>query len=157
MNRSMFPTLALTLIGFASTASALAADADFAFKAAYPNVTADPDGVWDASAFSAGKASLYEYELRTAGNALLVSQIWNGDCSAATCPTRLVQLEPDGRRTVLVDDMMRQVIPPNEPRFAGLPKNGPQADFARRPFRLSADGKTLINGDFRFSIRAGKP
>ena len=157
MNRSMFPTLALTLIGFASTASALAADTNFAFKTAYHNVTADPDGVWDASAFSAGKASLYEYELRAPGGALLVSQIWNGDCSAATCPTRLVRLEPDGRRAVLVDDMMRQVIPPNDPHFAGLPKNGPQAEFARRPFRLSADGKSLINGDFRFSIRAGKP
>ena len=148
--------LAATLI-FASLASSMPTRAaDFTFRVAYRDVTADPDGIWDASAFSAGKASLYEYALRSVSGGLLVSQIWNGDCAAATCPTRLVRLESGGRRTLLINDKMRQIIPPNDPRFEGLPKNGPQAAFAERPFRLSADGKTLINGDLRFSVRAGK-
>ena len=155
MPRRFLCAAALTLAGLALTTPTRAAD--FAFRAAFPEVAADPDGVWDASAFAAGKASVYEYMLRSAGGALLVSQIWNGDCAAATCPTRLVRLEPGGRRTLLIDDRMRQIIPPNDPRFADLPKNGPQAAFAARPFRLSADGATLINGDLRFPIRARTP
>jgi hypothetical protein len=143
----------LTLAGAASAASAGGTEADFSFKVARRDVAADPDGIWQASDFAAGRASLYEYELPAPGGALLVSQIWNGDCAAATCPTRLVRVEPGGRHTLLVDDMMRQVIPPSDSRFDSLSKNGPQAAFAQHPFRLSADGATLINGDFRFSIR----
>ena len=154
MRRIDFCTAALILVSLASSAPARAAD--FTFKIAYRDVAADPDGIWDASAFSAGKASLYEYELHAARGDLLVSQIWNRDCAAATCRTRLVRLEPGGRHAVLVDDMMRQVIPPNDPRYAALTENGPQGAFARRPFRLSADGASLINGDLRFSIRARK-
>jgi hypothetical protein len=143
----------LALAGAASTA--LAGGTDFDFKVARRDVAADPDGIWKASEFSGGRASLYEYELPAPGGALLVSQIWNGDCTAAACPTRLVRLEPGGRRILLVDDTMRQVIPPNDPRFNDLSRTTMQAAFAQHPFRLSADGATLINGDFRFSIHGG--
>lgn len=134
-----------------------ATEAGFSFKAAHRGVTADPDGVWAADAVGSGGVSIFEYELRRDGEDLLVSQIWNEACSANTCPTRLVRIGADGRRTVLVDDMMHQVIPPNDPRFADLIKTAPQKEFARYPFRLSADGKTLVNGDYRFEIGRARP
>jgi len=152
MRRTLLRVVTMALAAALAT-TARAADGEFTFKVARRDVAADPDGIWKAGAFSAGKASLYEYELSTPGGDLLVSQIWNGACTAATCPTRLVRIEPDGHFALLIDDMMRQVIPPDDPRFSGLPINGPQAAFAQHPFRLSADGATLINGDFRFSIR----
>jgi len=154
----MIRTLYVTAIvgAVALGAPAFAADASFAFKTAYRDVTADPDGIWAADAFADGKASVFEYQLHSGGADLLVSQIWNEDCASSTCPTRLVKIE-SGRRTVLVDDMMRQVIPPNDPRFANQAKSGPQAEYAQNPFRLSADGKTLINGDFKFELTGGKP
>ena len=129
----------------------------FVFKNASRNVTIDPDGIWTGDALSGGKVSIFTYELRGAGDYLVVSQVWNDDCGIGTCPTRLVRVVPDGRRTVLVDDMMHQVIPPNDPRFAELPKTGPQAAYARHPFRLSDDGKTLLNGDFTFDLAGAKP
>ena len=150
---SCFVTLAIVCAALAP--GVRAADGEFSFKVVHPDVAADPDGIWDARAFAAGRASLYEYQLVAPAGDLVVSQIWNGDCAAAVCPTRLVRLEPGGRHALLVDDMMRQVIPPNNPRFGGLFKSGPQAAFAQHPFRLSADGATLINGDFRFSIHGG--
>lgn len=156
MTRMLLYAVTLALACAASAAPARAADTNFTFKVAHRAVVADPDGIWGASAFSAGKASLYEYELATTGGDLLLSQIWNGDCAAATCPTRLVRLEPGDRRVLLADDMMHQVIPPNDPRYDGLAKSGPQAAFAQHPFRLSADGGTLINGDFRFKFRGAK-
>ena len=142
-------------VGAAGVALAGGTEADFSFKIARRDVAVDPDGIWKASDFSGGRASLYEYELSAPDGVLLVSQIWNGDCAAATCPTRLVRLEPGGRRVLLVDDMMRQVIPPNDPRFSSLTKTATHAAFAQHPFRLSADRATLINGDFRFSIQRG--
>ncbi len=155
MNLMYLGPVILALAGAASAAVAAGPDADFSFKVARRDIAADPDGIWKASDFSGGRASLYEYELSAPGGAFLVSQIWNGDCAAATCPTRLVRLEPGGGHVLLVDDMMRQVIPANDPRFAGLAKTKTQAAFAQHPFRLSADGATLINGDFRFAIRGG--
>ena len=152
MRRTILCVVTLALAA-ASATTARAAGGEFVFKVARRNVAADPDGIWDARAFAAGRASLYEYELSAPGGDLVVSQIWNGDCATTTCPTRLVRIEPDGHHVLLIDDMMRQVIPPNAPRFNGFPINGPQAAFAQHPFRLSADGATLINGDFRFSIR----
>ena len=155
MQRMYFGALMLALAGTTSAALAGGTVADFSFKVARRAVAADPDGIWKANEFSGGRASVYEYELPEPSGALLVSQIWNGDCAAATCPTRLVRLEPGGGHVLLVDDMMRQVIPANDPRFAGLAKTKTQAAFAQHPFRLSADGATLINGDFRFAIRGG--
>jgi len=151
--RRTFLCVATLALAAALATTARAAGGEFTFKVGRRDVAADPDGIWKAGAFSAGKASLYEYELLAPGGDLIVSQIWNGDCAAATCPTRLVRIEPDGHVVLLIDDMMQQVIPPNDPRFNGFPLKGPQAAFAQHPFRLSADGATLINGDFRFSIR----
>ncbi len=156
MQRTLICVVTLALACATSAAPARAADTNFTFKVAHRDVAADPDGIWGASAFSAGKASIYEYELAATGGDLLLSQIWNGDCATATCPTRLVRLETGGRRVLLADDMMHQVIPPNDPRYEGLAKSGPQAAFAQNPFRLSADGATLINGDFRFKLRGAK-
>lgn len=156
MNRRAKFLVHLSVAVLLVSGHASAADAVFAFKAAYRDVSVDPDGVWTGDALVSGKVSVFEYELRAGGASLIVSQIWNEDCAASTCPTRLVRFESGGRRTVLVDDMMRQVIPPNDPRFASLPKSGPQADYAQRPFRLSEDGKTLINGDFTFELDGGK-
>lgn len=157
MRSTLFGTLALVAVGITIADPSQAAEASFSYKASHRNVAADPDGIWTGDALSGGPVTIHEYQLRTASGEFLISQIWNDDCAAATCPTQLVRVEPGGRRAVLLDDMMRQVIPPNDPRFAGLPSNGPQADFARAPFRLSDDGKTLLNGDFRFELGEGKP
>jgi hypothetical protein len=159
MRNHAVPLLAAALL-LAAAAPAYADDAAFAYKTTYRNVKHDPDKVWTGDALAGGGpggATIHEYELRSARGDLLVSQVWNDDCSSSTCPTRLVRIGPNGRRTVLVDDMMHQVIPPNDPRFAGLTKTGPAAAFAEHPFLLSADGKTLVNGDFKFEVGAGKP
>ncbi|MGN6097932.1 MAG: hypothetical protein ACTHP8_17070 [Bosea sp. (in: a-proteobacteria)] len=137
--------------------SAAAAEVNFTFKSARRDVMTDPDGIWSGDAFAGGKASIFTYEIRSGTSSLIVSQIWNEDCSSSVCPTMLVRLEPGGRRIVLVDDMMHQVLPPNDPRFAGLPQSAEQAQYEHHPFRLSGDGKKLLNGDFSFDIGQSKP
>lgn len=149
--------LALSIACLLCAGSADAAETNFAFKSARRDVTTDPDGIWSGDAFAGGKASIFSYEMRTDTGSLVVSQIWNEDCSSSVCPTKLVRLESDGRRIVLVDDMMHQVVPPNDPRFAGLPKSAQQAEFERHPFRISEDGKKLLSGDFSFDIDESKP
>lgn len=131
----------------------------FSYKTSYRHVAKDPDQVWsdnELSPLSNGAVTIHEYQLRTPQGDLLISQIWNSDCSAATCPTRLIKMDADGRRIVLVDDMMRQVIPPDDPRFSSLSKSKEQAAFAQRPFSLTDDGKTLVNGDYKFAIEGSK-
>jgi hypothetical protein len=137
-----------------------AAEISFTYKTSFRNVTKDPDNVWsgqDLALTSEGTVTIHEYELRTARCDWLVSQIWNADCSTGTCPTRLVQVDGNGGRKILVDDMMHQIIPPDDPRFAGATTSKEQAAFAQHPFLLSADGKTLINGDFRLPIAGARP
>jgi len=148
--------IALAILCLLIAGSAEAAEANFTFKSARRDVTTDPDGIWTGDAFT-GKASVFNYEMRLGTSSLVVSQIWNEDCSSSVCPTRLVRFEPGGRRIVLVDDMMHQVVPPNDPRFAGLPKSAQQAEYERHPFRLSEDGRKLLNGDFGFDIDENKP
>jgi len=137
--------------------SAGAAEENFTFNSARRDVTADPDGIWTGDAFAGGKASIFNYEMRSGTSSLIVSQIWNEDCSSSVCPTRLVRFESNGRHIVLVDDMMHQIVPPNDPRFAGLPKSAEQAEYERHPFRLSEDGKKLLNDDFSFDVDESKP
>jgi hypothetical protein len=48
--------------------------------------------------------------------------------------------------------MMHQIVPPDDPRFATVAANKAQAEFARHPFVLSEEGKTLLNGDYKFPI-----
>lgn len=150
----------LAAAGLLGAAPAAAADAAFTYKTSYRNVTQDPDKVWTGDALAAdssGTVTIHEYELRTPRGDYLISQIWNDDCAAATCPTRLVRVAPHQPPAIMVDDMMHQIVPPDDPRFAGLSKSGPQAAFAEHPFLLSEDGKTLVNGDFKFEIGSGKP
>lgn len=149
--------LAVSIVCLLIVGSAEGSEANFTFKSARRDVMTDPDGIWSGDAFAGGKASIFTYEMRSGTGSLIVSQIWNDDCSSSVCPTMLVRLEPDGRRIVLVDDMMHQVVPPNDPRFAGLPKSAEQAAYERHPFRLSEDGKTLLNGDFSFDVDESKP
>ena len=141
----------------AVSAPANAADTAFTYKTSYRNVAKDPDGVWTSDVLSPGPAgvTIHEYALKTPQGGWLVSQIWNADCDATSCPTRLVRVTPDGRKTVIVDDTMHQVIPPDDPRFAAVAKSA--AAFAATPFQLSPDGKILVNGDFKFEIGGGKP
>jgi hypothetical protein len=150
--------VALLLDGIAAEASAV--EIPFHYKTSYRNVTADPDRIWTGDAFApgpSGTVTIHEYELRTSHADLLISQIWNGDCSSSTCPTRLVRLAPHKPPTVLVDDMMHQVVPPDDPRFATLAANRTSAAFARHPFLLGSDGETLVNGDFTFRIGETRP
>jgi len=149
--------IALSIACLLTANSAEAAEANFSFKSARRDVTTDPDGIWTGDAFAGGKVSIFIYEIQSGASSLLVSQIWNEDCSSSTCPTRLVRLAPGGPCIVLVDDMMHQVVPPNDARSAGLPKSAEQAEYARHPFRLSEDGKKLRNGDFSFDIDESKP
>jgi hypothetical protein len=103
------------MVVFGLAASAHASEAAFTFKTTYRNVKDDPDKIWTGDALAAGGAgtvTIHEYEMRTARGDLLISQIWNDDCSSSTCPTRLVRIGPGTKRSVLVDDMMHQVIPP---------------------------------------------
>lgn len=136
-----------------------AADGAFAYKTSYRNVTSDPDKIWTGDSLAPGPkgtVTIHEYQLRTPEGEWLISQIWNDDCSSGTCPTRLVRLAPNGQRQVVVDDMMHQIVPPDDPRFAGMASNKKQEEFARHPFALSDNGKTLVNGDFKFEVDGGK-
>ncbi|MBN9499666.1 MAG: hypothetical protein J0H39_23180 [Alphaproteobacteria bacterium] len=138
----------------------VAADAAFAYKTSYRNVTKDPDNIWTGDALAPnpkGTVTIHEYQLRTSQGDWLISQIWNEDCSSGTCPTRLVQIGPDGHRAILVDDMMHQIVPLNDPRYAGAPATKAQTEFAEHPFLLSDDGKTLLNGDYKFQLAGGRP
>jgi hypothetical protein len=161
MHTKAIPLLVVApMVIFGLVTSARASETAFTYKTTYRNVKNDPDRIWTGDALAAGgvgAVTIHEYEMRTTRGDLLVSQIWNEDCSSSTCPTRLVRIGPGTKRTVLVDDMMHQVIPPNDPRFAGLSKTGPVAAFAQHPFLLSADGKTLLNGDFKFELGSVKP
>jgi len=137
-----------------------AAEIPFRYKISYRNVTSDPDRIWTGEAFApgpSGTVTIHEYELRTDHGDLVISQIWDADCSSSTCPTRLVRLVPHKPPTVLVDDMMHQVVPPDDARFATVAANGVSAAFAQRPFALGADGNTLVNGDVTFKIGGAKP
>lgn len=132
-----------------------AEDPSFAYETSFRNVTSDPDGVWSGQELAPignGTVTIHEYRLATPKGVWLISQIWDADCSSGTCPTKLIQVTPDGRRTVIVDDMMHQVIPPGDPRLAEAAGSKEQDAYARHPFRLSPDGKILINGDFRFPV-----
>lgn len=137
-----------------------AAAQSFTFKTSYHDVKKDPDAIWvgkDVDPPPKGVVTIYEYHLATPQGEWLISQIWNADCAAVTCPTRLAQIAPDGHRTIVVDDMMHQVIPPDDPRFSALTTSGDQAAFTEHPFALADDGKTLINGDYKFPIEGSKP
>lgn len=158
MVRSKLPTIGLALTVM-SLSPLHAAETNFAYKTSYRRVTADPDGIWtggDLAIGPKGTVTIHEYELRTPGEELLVSQIWNEDCASGTCPTRLVRIR-DGRPTVLVDDMMHQIIPPDDPRFADVASNKAAAQFAQHPFALGDGGKTLINGDYKFPLDRHQP
>ncbi|MGR9426217.1 hypothetical protein [Rhizobium leguminosarum] len=155
---------ALTIFAFPVLAflasPTFAADNAFSYKTSYRNVTSDPDKIWTGDALSPnpkGTVTIHEYQLRTDQGDWLVSQIWNDDCSSGTCPTRLVRVAPGGQRQVVVDDMMHQIVPPNDPRFAGLASNKEAQAFARQPFLLSDDGTMLVNGDFKFQVGGSKP
>lgn len=137
----------------------LAADNAFSYKTSYRNVTSDPDKVWTGEALAPnpkGTVTIHEYQLRTPEGEWLISQIWNDDCSSGTCPTRLVRIAPSGERHVVVDDMMHQIVPPDDPRFAGMASNKKAEEFARHPFALSDNGKTLVNGDYKFQVDGAK-
>lgn len=154
---ALTPLAASVLLLLASPS--LAADNVFSYKTSYRNVTSDPDKVWTGEALAPnpkGTVTIHEYQLHTPEGEWLISQIWNEDCSSGTCPTRLVQIEPDGKRRVVVDDMMHQIIPPDDPRFAAMASNKRQEEFARRPFTLSDNGRTLFNGDFKFQVDGSK-
>jgi hypothetical protein len=134
-----------------------AAAQTFTFETSYRDVKKDPDAIWvgkDLDPPPKGVVTIYEYRLSTPQDDWLISQIWNADCAAATCPTRLAQIAPGGQRTILIDDMMHQVIPPDDPRFSAV---GNQAAFAEHPFALADDGRTLVNGDYKFQIGGSKP
>ncbi len=150
------PLACLGLVGLIiASSAAAAAESSFAYKTSYRSVAKDPDGIWtgdDLAIGPKGTVTIHEYELSSPQGALLVSQIWNEDCSSGACPTKLVRLGADGRRTVLVKDMMHQIVPPDDPRFADMIANKAVARFAQHPFMLSEDGKTLINGDYKFAI-----
>lgn len=151
--------LKLIILAFAASifaAPAQSADAAFTLKSALRNVKSDPSGIWSGAALDGEKISIFEYQLSHAGGNFLVSQIWNDECAPATCPTKLLRLHRDGRRTVLIEDMMRQIIPPqNMAPGAAVPRISAQ-NYAHHPFRLSADGKRLINGDFSFDLSGGR-
>jgi hypothetical protein len=149
----------LPMAGALALAGPSHAAQSFSYKTSYRNVAKDPDHVWsdnELSPLSNGAVTIHEYQLRTPQGDFLISQIWNSDCSAATCPTRLIKIDAEGRRVVLVDDMMHQIIPPDDRRFSSLSTSKEQGAFAQRPFSLTDDGKTLVNGDFKFPFEGSK-
>jgi len=155
---SWLSCVGLAVLIFAPPLSA--AEMNFAYKTSYRNVEKDPDGIWtgnDLAIGPKGTVTIHEYVLRTPKGELIISQIWNEDCSSGTCPTRLVRIGADGRRTVLVSDLMHQIVPPDDPRFADLAANKSLTQFAQHPFVLSDDGMTLVNGDYKFATTGAKP
>ncbi len=158
--RSLCALGACILAITASPVVAVAAETAFVYKTSYRNVAKDPDNIWIGDALAPnpkGTVSIHEYQLHTARGDWLISQIWNEDCSSGTCPTRLVEIRPDGHRVILVDDMMHQIVPPNDPRYAGTSATKAQTEFAQHPFLLSDDGETLLNGDYKFEIAGTNP
>ena len=146
----------LPMAGTLMLAGSSDAAQSFSYKTSYRNVTKDPDHVWsgnDLSPLNNGTVTIYEYQIRKPRGDFLISQIWNNDCSSALCPTRLIKIEKNGRRIILVDDMMHQIVPPDDPHFSGMFTSKGQGTFARQPFSLSDGGKILVNGDYKFSIR----
>jgi hypothetical protein len=159
MRLAALTILAVPMLGLIAS-PCLAADSAFSYKTSYRNVTSDPDKVWTGDALAPnpkGTVTIHEYQLRTPEGEWLISQIWNDDCSSGICPTRLLRITPSGERHVVVDDMMHQVVPPDDPRFADMASTKKLEEFARRPFALSDNGKTLINGDYKFQADGGKP
>jgi hypothetical protein len=131
-------------------------DRSFSFKAKYDHAAYDPDHVWSGKDFegmNGEPVTIFEYQLKTPQGRWLVSQIWNADCSISLCPTRLFRVSADGVKTLVVDDMMHQVISPDDPQFGDLSASGSAAEFAKHPFVLSEDGHTLINGDYKFVLK----
>lgn len=162
MTRHLVVSLALgAVVAAAGISPAYSADVTFAYKASFRNVNQDPDKIWTGDALAAGAGgtvTIHEYELLGNRGDLVVSQIWNEECSSGTCPTRLARVVPNQPPQILVDDMMHQVIPPDDPRFSALESSSAQAAaFARAPFAMSRDGKTLINGDFKFHVDGAQP
>ena len=153
----------LTCLGIAGlilTSPLSAAEMNFAYKTSYRNVAKDPDGIWtgnDLAIGPKGTVTINEYDLHTPKGELIVSQIWNEDCSSGTCPTGLGRVGADGRRTVLVTDLMHQIVPPDDPRYADLAANRTLTQFAQHPFALSDDSMTLVNGDYKFPIAGARP
>ena len=102
----------------------------------FRSVTHDPQNIWqdgELKPFAPEKgqvgADITEYRAKGAnGSMWLVSQILSEDCSLQLCPARLVKITADGSKKLLVDDMMH---------IGG-------------PFLVN--GKTLINGNYRFNI-----
>ncbi len=118
-----FVALSVVAVGAASAGfDAAAAAQAFSFKNSYHDMKRDPDAIWAAKDLSPLKngVTIYEYRLTTLSGDWLISQIWNADCDAATCPTRLIKIAPDGRRIIAADEMMHQIIPPDDPKFSGL-------------------------------------
>lgn len=146
----------VSLVSGLNAISALATEAVFTFKAAQRNIRSDATGIWTGAALEGENISIFEYQLRDAGGDFLVSQIWNDQCSPSTCPTKLVRVHSDGRRTVLIEDMMRQIIPPQNNIAGTVTGRAASQDYAHHPFRLSADGKRLINGEFSFDFGGGR-
>ena len=65
----------------------------FQFRTSYKGVKADPEKIWQADDLvsSSRPVEIHEYTLAVGKDVLLVSQIWNDNCSIEVCPTRLVR------------------------------------------------------------------
>lgn len=112
--------------------------------------TSDTTGIWSPTEMKTdnGKpAKVFTYTLVRGSRTYTVSQVWNDACAQRTCPTRVVLTDADGSRRVLLTEDMQQIIPPNDPKFAG-----PKSRFAQVPFDLSADGQTLTAGPDTFEL-----
>jgi hypothetical protein len=118
------------------------ADRAFTFSGSTVATTSDPQGIWkpnELSSYQGGPVKIFNYVLKAGDKTYIASQIWNDDCDMSTCPTRLVLETPGTSPQVLSTESEQQIIPPNDPKFEatqGLP-------FAKHPFYLSNDGKSL--------------
>ncbi len=112
----------------------------------------DPTALWSqqdlSSADPSHKPRIYQYELIDGPTKYVVSQVWNDNCAAQTCPTKLARIDPNGTPKVLLADDIQQVIPPG----LKLPSSAAES-FAKTPFRLSPDKKTLFVGSQRIPLK----
>jgi len=130
----------------------------FVYLRTRAKVTADPDKIWETDELEPwpGKetVTIQEYAAENAQGRWIISQVWGGGCSTDLCPTRLVLDTANGEPHVKLTDMLHQVIPPElaERLFTAQTRQNLSPAYLRHPFALSADGKTLINGNLSFKI-----
>lgn len=130
-------TIAALIVGGAAHAQSLFPMVQYEV---FDNAYADPEAIWTAeylepfggenSVSKKRGAKITMYRAETPQGLYLLSQPLAEGCTPQLCLARLVKVERDGTKKVLVEDMM----------------------YIDGPFALDTSKKTLVNRDYSFDI-----